>query len=360
MVPREKTELWERSTLSPYAALSAKSRGRRTPEARCALRTEFQRDRDRILHCKAFRRLSHKTQVFIAPVVDHYRTRLTHTLEGAQIARTVARALSLNEDLTEAIALGHDLGHPPFGHAGEDALNRAYREYVPDAQFLHHEQSLRIVDFIEKDGRGLNLTVETRDGILGHSKGRSNILGHLAGQGSESLPASLEGQVVRVADRIAYVNHDIDDSKRAGLLGEDDIPDDISEILGERHSTRITRMVQDVVSHSQGISEIRMSEEVQQATDRLKDFLFTHVYSGTSVAKLEERKIFGIISGLFEYYMNHPELVPDFDAGEKTTRMGDGSSDLARRVCDYIAGMTDRFAKQQYSQVFLPREWGAA
>lgn len=357
MTPRETTEQIERQILSPYATFSAASRGRARPEDKCPLRTEFQRDRDRILHSKAFRRLNHKTQVFIAPVIDHYRTRLTHTLEVAQIARTIARALRLNEDLAEAIVLGHDLGHPPFGHAGEEALNKAYRQYVPDAKFLHFEHSLRIVDYIEKDGRGLNLTFEVRDGILGHSKGRANLLspsGQLGGSGE--TPSSLEGQVVRIADRIAYVNHDIDDAKRAGMLVENDLPDDIRSILGERHSVRITRMVQDIVEHSQECPAIRMSEEVREATDRLKDFLFANVYSGSSAAKAEEYKIEGIVAGLFRHYMNHPELAPRFDS--EPVGREESQESLARRICDYVAGMTDRFAKQQYSRHFLPQEWG--
>ncbi|MBI3921932.1 MAG: deoxyguanosinetriphosphate triphosphohydrolase [Armatimonadetes bacterium] len=355
MTPREHTEQRERDTLSLYASLSAESRGRLREDAKCPLRSEFQRDRDRILHCKAFRRLSHKTQVFIAPVTDHYRTRLTHTLEVSQIARTISRALRANEDLTEAIVLGHDLGHPPFGHAGEEALNQAYREFVPNAKFLHYEHSLRIVDFIEKDGEGLNLTHEVRAGILGHSKGRANLLSRSRNDLlDEDFPSSLEGQVVRVADRIAYVNHDIDDAIRAGLLVEEDLPKDIRQTLGARHSVRITRMVQDLVEHSQDSAEIRMSPEVLEATDCLKDFLFANVYSGSSAAKVEEHKILGILSGLFRHYMDHPELVPRIGEGVD----GDAAS-LARTVCDYIAGMTDRFAKQQYALFFLPKEWGS-
>jgi dGTPase len=362
MTPREVTEQLEHQLLSPYATLSVKTRGRLRPEPKCPLRTEFQRDRDRILHSKAFRRLSHKTQVFIAPIVDHYRTRLTHTLEVSQIARTIAKALRLNEDLTEAIALGHDLGHAPFGHAGEAALSKAYQRYVPGAWFLHTEHSIRVVDFLEKDGAGLNLTFEVREGIAGHSKGRANILpDSREPQEGQGAPMSLEGQVVRVSDRIAYVNHDIDDAKRAGLLVEEDLPEDIRGILGERHSVRIGRMTQDIITQSENSPEIRMSVEVRRATDRLKDFLFENVYSGSSAAKAEEHKIEGILAGLFSYYMDHPQLVPPIGNERPVAggRRKETQEQLAKRVCDYIAGMTDRFAKQQYSRYFLPLEWGA-
>jgi dGTPase len=263
----------ERRLLSPLAALSAESKGRVCEEEKCPIRTDFQRDRDRIIHSKAFRRLKHKTQVFIDPEEDHYRTRLTHTLEVSQISRTVSRALHLNEDLTEAIALGHDLGHTPFGHAGESALDSAYREYVPAARFRHNEQSLRVIDILEHDGQGLNLTWEVRDGILHHSKGAKDL--HLGESGSA---ATLEGRVMRVCDRIAYINHDIDDAIRAGIITEDDLPKECTEILGSRHSKRISTMVIDLVENSKDTNDISLSRDVVEATNKLKDFLFENVY----------------------------------------------------------------------------------
>ena len=320
---REKFEEREKRILSPLAAASACSRGRLKYEPKCDLRTEFQRDRDRILHSKSFRRLKHKTQVFIAPEGDHFRTRLTHTLEVAQIARTIARALNLNEDLTEAIGLGHDLGHTPFGHAGEEVLN----VIVPEG-FRHNEQSLRVVDFLEQ-GKGLNLTQEVRDGILCHT--------------GEQEPFTLEGQIVRIADRIAYINHDIDDAIRGGVLTNSDLPKECIWILGADHRSRINTMVVDVVKTSMGQEKIRMSETVWEATKQLRNFLFENVYVG-SLAKAEEEKAKHIIEELYTYYMDNPDALP-----------ASPNSSLSRTVCDYIAGMTDRFAIKQFRRLFVPR-----
>ncbi|GAW93868.1 deoxyguanosinetriphosphate triphosphohydrolase [Calderihabitans maritimus] len=325
---REQIEQWEREHLSRYAALSGESRGRARPEDPCQIRTAFQRDRDRIIHSKAFRRLKHKTQVFIAPEGDHYRTRLTHTLEVAQIARTIARALRLNEDLTEAIALGHDLGHTPFGHAGEEALNQVYTE-----GFKHNEQSLRVVDVLEQ-GTGLNLTWEVRDGILHHT-------------GSQK-PSTLEGQIVRIADRIAYINHDIDDAIRAGIIREEDLPKDCLDILGYQHRDRINTMVMDMINSSWDQPEIRMSDAVQKATDRLRSFLFDNVYIG-SRAKSEEHKAKLLVKELYYYYLEHPKMLPP-DLRDYAEKVG-----VERAACDYIAGMTDRYAVAQYVRLFVPQ-----
>ena len=328
---RESTESWEAEALSPYASLSRNSRGREREEEPCDIRPVYQRDRDRIIHCKTFRRLKHKTQVFLAPEGDHYRTRLTHTLEVAQIARTVARCLRLNEDLTEAIALGHDLGHTPFGHAGEAALTD-----MMGRPFHHNEQSLRVVDQLERDGRGLNLTYEVRMGILGHT--------------GTFIPETWEGQVVRVSDRIAYINHDIDDAMRAGILTEQDIPRDISLVLGGSHSARINTLVENMIYHTQESGVLGMEPEVAGAMDRLRTFMFQHVYTNP-VAKGEESKAKDIIRRLFEYYSKHPDKLPadfipqlDFDGME-------------RIVCDYIAGMTDKYAIYKYSEIFIPTAW---
>lgn len=350
--------------LDPRATRSAQSRGRAQPESPDAVRTEFQRDRDRIIHAKAFRRLKHKTQVFVSPERDHYRTRLTHTLEVAQIARTVGRALRLNEDLVEAIGIGHDLGHAPFGHVGEEALDEAYRRFAPDARFRHYEQSLRIVDELENNGRGLNLTWEVRDGILRHSKGKSDLMST-----GRHLPATLEGQVVRICDRIAYVNHDIDDAVRAGLIRSEELPQDCIEVLGRRHSERITKMVlavieasSDVVERDQSTlrlvhEEITMHRDVMEATDRLKNWMFEHVYKLESVD--ETPRVQRVISALFERFMEQPQLMQ----GDYAERCPDGDQstletvERARCVCDYIAGMTDRFASQIYAQLFMPSSW---
>jgi len=347
-IPREQREQLENQILSPFAARSANTRGRQRPEPPCPIRTAFQRDRDRIIHCKAFRRLSHKTQVFIAPEADHYRTRLTHTLEVAQIARTISRALRLNEDLTEAIALGHDLGHTPFGHIGEAALDAVYREFDPDARFHHAEQSLRVVDVLEKDGQGLNLTHEVRDGIRRHSKGMEDFPVE-----PEDRPETLEGMVVSYADRIAYINHDIDDAIRAGLIGEGDLPADCIALLGDTHAKRITTMVSDIVEHSADSPAISMGEEIEAATNRLKDFLYHRVYPAAHDAA-EGNRVRRLVTELFRFLVANPSAVP---GGEEAA--AEGAALLARRVCDHLAGMTDRFAAQQFEAHFMPRRWRA-
>lgn len=325
---RTKLEKREKETLSPLASLSSETRGRRRWEQPCDLRTEFQRDRDRILHSKSFRRLKHKTQVFIAPESDHFRTRLTHTLEVAQIARTIAKALFLNEDLTEAIALGHDLGHTPFGHTGEETLN----EIVPGG-FKHNEQSLRVVDILEAGG-GLNLTEEVRDGILCHT--------------GKTTPFTLEGQIVKIADRIAYINHDIDDAIRGGILENKDLPKECISVLGQDHRTRINTMVSDLVETSAGQKIIRMSPPVWEATLDLRAFLFEKVYVG-SAAKAEVPKAKRVIKELFRYYMDNPDLLPQYKSGNDLNNDG-----LCRAVCDYVAGMTDRYAIGMYQELFVP------
>ncbi|HHV33988.1 MAG TPA: deoxyguanosinetriphosphate triphosphohydrolase [Syntrophomonadaceae bacterium] len=327
---REQIEKREAQYLAPYAVLCARSRGRLYPEDPCPVRTVFMRDRDRIIYTKAFRRLKHKTQVFISPEGDHYRTRSTHTLEVSQISRTLARALRLNEDLTEAIALGHDLGHTPFGHSGEFALNEVF-----PAGFRHNEQSLRVVDKLEGE-RGLNLTWEVRDGILCHT-------------GSQ-LPATLEGQIVRIADRISYINHDIDDAIRAGIIKESDLPRDCIKILGNRHKARINTMVTNIIEKSWGKPEITMSDDVQVATDGLRSFLFQQVYIG-SVAKKEEAKAQRIVKTLYEYYLENPDFLTE-DLKPKVSDEG-----LERCVVDYIAGMTDRFALKTFERHFVPSSW---
>ena len=331
MTIREETEAIERQTLSRYATLSENSLGRRVPLEPDPIRPCFQRDRDRILHCKAFRRLKQKTQVFLSPEGDHYRTRLTHTLEVSQIARTISRALRLNEDLTEAVALGHDLGHTPFGHAGEKALSD-----MMGAPFRHNEQSLRVVDKLERDGAGLNLTYEVRMAILGHT--------------GEFIPETLEGQIVRTSDRIAYINHDIDDAMRAGLLTEDDIPRDIAHILGTSHSERINTLVSDMIYNTQQTGQLGMQPEIAAAMDALRTFMFQRVYTNP-VAKGEEVKAKDIIRRLFEYYSKNPDKLPadfipqlDFDGMDRT-------------VCDYIAGMTDKYAIYKFSEIFIPTAW---
>ena len=328
--PRERTEQIERDTLSPHATLSAESKGRERDEPADPLRTCFQRDRDRIVHCKAFRRLKHKTQVFLAPEGDHYRVRLTHTLEVSQIARTAARALRLNEDLTEAIALGHDLGHTPFGHLGEQALTPFL-----DRPFRHNEQSLRVVDHLEHDGEGLNLTWEVRDGILNHPW-------------SMPEPAPPEGAIVRFADRIAYVNHDLDDAVRAGVLGPEEIPRGPIEVLGATHAHRIATLVTDLVASSGDGREIRLSEPVLRAMDELRDFLFEHVYLREQ-ARSEQDKAIALVRTLFTYYLAHPEAVP--------AEYHRAPGDLPTRIADHIAGMTDRYALRVYEQLFLPQGW---
>jgi len=337
MTIREQTEEIERQTLHPNACLSSKSKGRQKKEKEEEIRTCFQRDRDRIIHSKAFRRLKHKTQVFLAPKGDHYRTRLTHTLEVSQIARTIARALRLNEDLTEAIALGHDLGHTPFGHAGEEIL----REIHPKG-FNHYEQSLRVVDILERNGQGLNLTYEVRNGILRHSKGRGEVFSEDA--------ETLEAQIVRVSDIIAYVNHDLDDAIRAGVLKKSDIPPEFLKI-GADQSKRINTMVKDVIYTSLGteLKEIKMSKEIKNLTYALRDFLYENVYEG-GITKQEFKKAKKILSDLYNYYLKHPEEVFKEIPKEIIT-------DNEQRVCDFIAGMTDRFALMMYERLFLPQPW---
>jgi dGTPase len=330
LVARERTEEIERQTLSERAALSAETKGREREEDPDALRAAFQLDRDRIVHSKAFRRLKHKTQVFVSPEGDHYRVRLTHTLEVAQIARTAARALRLNEDLTEAIALGHDLGHTPFGHLGEQALTPFLGK-----PFRHNEQSLRVVDHLERDGQGLNLTWEVRDGILNHTW-------------SMPLPSTLEGQVARFADRIAYVNHDVDDAIRAGLLDPGDLPKNVTGVLGSSHGQRIDTLVSDLVTVSEDAEEVRLSGPVLDALEALRDFLFERVYLRPEAAD-EQRKAVELVRSLFSYYLEHPEAVP---AEYRTT-----PDELPTQVADYIAGMTDRFALRTYEQLFLPQSW---
>jgi dGTPase len=339
---RETLEQRERETLAPQAARSADSRGRLRPEPEDEVRPAFQHDRDRIIHSKAFRRLKHKTQVFFAPAGDHYRTRLTHTLEVSQIARTIAKVLRLHEELTEAIALGHDLGHTPFGHAGERVLDT-----LMPGGFNHYEQSLRIVDVLEGDGKGLNLTWEVRDGIAHHSKGKK---GSPVGVEPGKRAATLEGQVMRVADLIAYVNHDIDDAVRAGILKEAALPAAPVKILGATPSVRIGRMVRDVVIETQKdeLREIRMSDEILEATLVMRSFLFETVYENDE-STAEFKKAAGILGGLWEKVRERPE---DFlDAGIIST---DGL-DIAAR--DFLAGMTDRFAVTLYERLFIPKPW---
>jgi dGTPase len=328
--PRERTEEIERQTLAPYATLAAESKGRERDEEHDALRTCFQRDRDRIVHSKSFRRLKHKTQVFLAPEGDHYRVRLTHTLEVSQIARTAARALRLNEDLAEAISLGHDLGHTPFGHLGEQALTPFLGR-----PFRHNEQSLRVVDYLEDDGRGLNLTWEVRDGIVNHTW-------------SMPAPATLEAQVVRFADRIAYINHDVDDAVRAGVIQPAELPDDALGVLGRTHADRVKTLVTDLVDRSEDSPEIRMSDEAFRALETLRDFLFERVYLRDE-ARSEQDKAIALVRSLFAHYLDHPDQVP-----EEYHR---APGDLPTRVADYIAGMTDRYALRVYEQLFLPQGW---
>jgi len=325
----------EQRLLSPLAERSYPARRARA-EDDCALRTPFQRDRDRIVHCKAFRRLTHKTQVFVAPRGDHYRTRLTHTLEVTTISRTVARALALNEDLVEAIGLGHDLGHPPFGHIGEDVLDACLRERF-GLSFRHYEHSLRVVDELERDGAGLNLTEQVRDGIARHSS-------------RTPPPATLEGAIVRVIDRVAYINHDIDDALRAGLLDESELPAEPIAVLGETGSARIDALVHDMVEESQRAGEIVQGERAGRAMGELRDFMFERVYLGPAV-RAEHDKIAAVLRRLFEHYVERPELLPGgADEGEPPE-----GEVLAQRVTDYIAGMTDRYCIRAYTELQVPR-----
>ena len=339
---REALEQRERETLAPQAAKSADSRGRLRPEPEDDVRPAFQHDRDRIIHSKAFRRLKHKTQVFFAPAGDHYRTRLTHTLEVSQIARTIAKVLRLHEELTESIALGHDVGHTPFGHAGERVID----QLMPGG-FRHYEQSLRLVDVLENEGQGLNLSWEVRDGIGRHSKGKR---GAPVGLDPDKRSATLEGQVMRVADLIAYVNHDIDDAVRAGVLNEGDLPADAVRVLGPTSSARIARMVKDVVTETQngGLAEIRMSDEVLDATLAMRAFLFDAVYENEA-ATAEFRKATGILGGLWEKVRERPDDFLD--------RRVIDTEGLDAAIRDFVAGMTDRFAVALYERLFIPKPW---
>ncbi|MGN0034209.1 MAG: dGTP triphosphohydrolase [Coriobacteriales bacterium] len=373
-VEREDRERLEWRMLSPAAAHASDCAPRNHPIPRDRYRTEFQRDRDRVVHCKSFRRLSHKTQVFLAPEGDHYRTRLTHTLEVAQISRTIARALALNEDLVEAIALAHDLGHTPFGHVGERALSacigrrlgldgasargddgagwEAYDSRgarVRDGRdacrfFRHAEQSLRVIDVLEKDGRGLNLTQEVRDGVLNHT-------------GSDRA-STLEGRIVGLADRIAYVNHDVDDAIRAGVIGEDDLPARARAVLGTSHSARITRLVDDTVAASEATGDIVMSDEVWEAMQALRAYLFEQVYSAPVIER-EVSKAYGLVRVLFGHFVTHPEELPSdvVDVAERHPSPVCGGDVVCTAAVDYIAGMTDRFARKTFDVLFVPRSW---
>lgn len=332
MTIREKAEEREAQFFSPYASFSTKTRGRDREETLCDIRTVYQRDRDRILHSKSFRRLKHKTQVFLRPQGDHYRTRLTHTLEVSQIARTIARALCMNEDLTEAIALGHDLGHTPFGHAGERALD----EICP-LGFAHYQQSVRVVELLEKKGKGLNLTWEVRDGIANHR--------------TAGCPNTLEGKIVRLSDKIAYINHDIDDAERAGILTEEEIPLKYREILGFTTRERLNSIIHDIVQNSEGKPDIIMSPPMEQAMAELRQFMFRYVYRNPR-ARVEEQKARNMIQALYRHYISHPEEMPVeylglIDRGEPKERV----------ICDYIAGMTDQYSMDKFSELYIPKSW---
>jgi dGTPase len=329
---REELEEREKEILAPWAGFSVNSKGRLHDEEQCDIRPVFQRDRDRILHCKSFRRLKDKTQVFITPDGDHYRTRLTHTLEVSQNARTIAKALRLNEDLTEAIALGHDLGHTPFGHAGERVLDRVCPE-----GFDHSKQSLRMVDILEKDGQGLNLTYEVRDGILNHQTS-----GH---------PNTLEGQIVRLADKIAYFHHDMDDAIRGGILTENDVPEDIACVLGRTLNDRLDHFIHDIITASAGKPVIKMSDETADAMMKFRSFMFERVYMNPE-AKGEEHKAEMLVEALYGYYLEHIDLLPSY----LQARMDQGDS-KERIVCDHISSMTDRFAIARYKEIYVPKTW---
>ena len=333
MTIRERTEANERLILSPFAALAAESRGREKAVPPCEIRTDFQRDRDRVIHCKAFRRLKFKTQVFLSPEGDHYRTRLTHTLEVAQVARTIARGLRLNEDLTEAIALGHDLGHTPFGHIGERTLS----DLLPGG-FRHNEQSLRVVEQLENSGAGLNLTWEVRDGILNHS--------------GAGFPATLEGECVRRADRLAYLNHDLDDALRAGVLKDFELPADCLRILGRTHGQRIDTMIRDIVFHSENLPHLAMSAQVESAMNGLREFMFEKVYRD-GWRDPEEHRCDYILRAMFSYFCDHPGEMPE-EYIMITYRDG-----LERGVTDFLSGMTDRYATRKFRELFVPSSFQA-
>ena len=328
---RQMQEELEETTLGKYAARSSQTKGRQRAEEKCDIRTDFQRDRDRIIHCKSFRRMKHKTQVFLQPEGDHYRTRMTHTLEVARIARTICRGLRLNQDLAEAAAYGHDLGHTPFGHAGEKALSS-----MMEKPFRHNEQSLRVVDKLERGGTGLNLTYEVRMGILGHT--------------GDFIPETLEGQIVRTSDRIAYINHDIDDAIRAGVLGEEDIPFDIKLGLGSSHSRRIGTLVSAMIAFGLDTGEIGMEPETARLMSALRDFMYEAVYRNP-VAKGEEGKCEDIVAFLYKHFMQYPERMP----GEYLLIADRDGNDPA--VCDYIAGMTDRYAVHVFQSLTIPTSW---
>ena len=333
MLVREELEQSELHSLSPYASCAVRSGGRERPEAECDIRTCYMRDRDRIVHCKSFRRLKDKTQVFLSPKGDHYRTRLMHTMEVSQTARTVARCLSLNEDLVEAIALGHDLGHTPFGHAGERALNG-----ICPLGFRHYEQSVRVAQVLEKEGRGLNLTVEVLDGMLNH--------------GTSRRPKTLEGQIVRLCDKISYVHHDMDDAERAGILKETDIPGELRALLGESTRDRLNTFIHDIVSNSREQDTIRMSPEIQDGLIRLRKFLFENLYTNPD-AKSEEAKASAMIEALYDFYIRHPEKM----APEYYGRITECGEKAERAVCDYISGMTDQYSKMKFEEIYVPKAW---
>ena len=333
MTIRQELEQMEEQYLSPYAALSARSRGRDRLEEPCDIRTVYQRDRDRIIHCKAFRRMKHKTQVFLAPEGDHYRTRLTHTLEVSQIARTIAKSLRLNEELTEAIALGHDLGHTPFGHSGEDVLNRI----CPDG-FAHYEQSVRVVERLEKNGRGLNLTWEVRDGIRNHR--------------TSGRPFTLEGAVVRLSDKIAYINHDIDDAIRAKMFRESDLPGEYTDVLGHSVRERLNALIHDVIQNSMDRPEIIMSLPMETAMKGLRKWMFENVYC-SDIPKAEEAKAKQLIVFLYDYYCRYVERLPE----EYRIMMEEQGEKKERVVCDYIAGMSDSYAIDLFEELFVPKAW---
>ena len=330
---REEQEKREHLIFSPYASFSDESRGRDRDEEPCPMRTIYQRDRDRIIHCKTFRRLKHKTQVFLAPEGDHYRTRLTHTLEVAQIARSIARALNLNEDLTEAIALGHDLGHTPFGHAGERTLNS-----LCPMGFAHYKQSIRVVEFLEKDGQGLNLTWEVRDGILNHR--------------TSGNPSTLEGKAVRLSDKIAYINHDIDDGIRAGILKESDIPSEYTDVLGNSTKERLNTMISDIIMNSIGKNDLVMSEPVRKAMTELRKFMFESLYLNPT-AKSEEAKADKLITELYRYYVENTDKLPD-TYKRFITEFDERPEQV---VCDYIAGMSDQYSISKFQEIFVPKAW---
>jgi len=330
---RETLEQQEKKYLSEYAMLSMNTLGRIEPEEQCDIRPVFQRDRDRILHCKSFRRLKDKTQVFLTPQGDHYRTRLTHTLEVSQNARTIAKALRLNEDLVEAIALGHDLGHTPFGHAGERALND-----ICPLGFIHSEQSVRTVDILEKNGQGLNLTFEVRDGIKNHQ--------------TTGTPSTLEGKIVRLSDKIAYMHHDCDDAIRAGILTESDFPKEICEVIGYNTNERLDSFIHDIIINSEDINEIKMSKEVEKAMKKLREFMFERLYTNKE-AKSEEGKAIGLIKTLYTHYCAHIEELPE----DLLDRINKNQDPTERVVCDYIAAMTDRYAISVFEKLYVPKAW---